>query len=98
MERKIIDSTEHENNSTQQVTMDVEKVSRSKSDNIEDRRINQRISILLQKASKYHDKLISEKIVDEDMDNYDVQVGLVKIKDLIEDYKELESVKGICRK
>ena len=90
MERKIIDLTEHENNSTQQVTMDVEKVSRSKSDNIEVKRINQRISILLQKASKYHDKLISEKIVDEDMDNYDVQVGLVKIKDLIEDYKELE--------
>ena len=51
---------------------------------------NKSQSILLKKSSKYHDKLTGEKMVNEDMDDYDVQVELVKIKDLIEDFKESE--------
>ena len=65
------------------------EATRSKADNVEVKRLNERISILKEKSVKMLNKLKEEKETEE-MDDNEVREGLLKIKDSMKDYREIE--------
>ena len=64
------------------------EATRSKEDNVEVKRLNERISILKDKSVKMLNKLKEEKETEE-MDDNEVREGLLKIKDSMKDYREI---------